>query len=178
MVVPFRGMRTGGRDLPPTTSRSLWHSPHRRMPRRQSAHRTDYGCRWRSFQHWPDNFCLSIMRNPGVRQLVFFRSAKGPRIAQWTKWTEWLYPVPRKGKPSPNERRGQLLQPGARRGIFMVPEKGLEPPHPCGHMDLNHACLPISPLRHGIALEILLHPGAICQFLCWAGAFRGFSHVP
>gem|GEM_PF-1623659 len=30
----------------------------------------------------------------------------------------------------------------------MVPEKGLEPPRPCEHMDLNHACLPISPLRH------------------------------
>ena len=31
----------------------------------------------------------------------------------------------------------------------MVPEKGLEPPRPRGHMVLNHACLPISPLRHG-----------------------------
>ena len=24
----------------------------------------------------------------------------------------------------------------------MVPEKGLEPPHACAYMDLNHACLP------------------------------------
>ena len=30
----------------------------------------------------------------------------------------------------------------------MVPEKGLEPPRPRRHMVLNHACLPISPLRH------------------------------
>jgi exosortase/archaeosortase family protein len=30
----------------------------------------------------------------------------------------------------------------------MVPEKGLEPSRPCEHMDLNHACLPIPPLRH------------------------------
>ena len=30
----------------------------------------------------------------------------------------------------------------------MVPEKGLEPPRACAHMVLNHACLPISPLRH------------------------------
>ena len=30
----------------------------------------------------------------------------------------------------------------------MVPKKGLEPPHPCGYMDLNHARLPIPPLRH------------------------------
>jgi hypothetical protein len=31
----------------------------------------------------------------------------------------------------------------------MVPKKGLEPPRPCGHMDLNHARLPIPPLRQG-----------------------------
>jgi hypothetical protein len=30
---------------------------------------------------------------------------------------------------------------------LMVPKKGLEPPHPCGYMDLNHARLPIPPLR-------------------------------
>ena len=30
---------------------------------------------------------------------------------------------------------------------FLVPKKGLEPPHPCGYMDLNHARLPIPPLR-------------------------------
>ena len=29
----------------------------------------------------------------------------------------------------------------------LVPKKGLEPPRPCGHMDLNHARLPIPPLR-------------------------------
>ena len=33
-------------------------------------------------------------------------------------------------------------------GLSMVPEKGLEPPRACAHMVLNHACLPISPLRH------------------------------
>ena len=31
----------------------------------------------------------------------------------------------------------------------LVPKKGLEPPHPCGYMDLNHARLPIPPLRRG-----------------------------
>ena len=31
--------------------------------------------------------------------------------------------------------------------ISVVPKKGLEPPHPCGYMDLNHARLPIPPLR-------------------------------
>jgi hypothetical protein len=34
-------------------------------------------------------------------------------------------------------------------GIILVPKKGLEPPHPCEYMDLNHARLPIPPLRHG-----------------------------
>jgi hypothetical protein len=31
-----------------------------------------------------------------------------------------------------------------------VPKGGLEPPHPCEYMDLNHARLPIPPLRHGV----------------------------
>ncbi len=30
----------------------------------------------------------------------------------------------------------------------MVPKKGLEPPLPCENMDLNHARLPVPPLRH------------------------------
>ena len=33
----------------------------------------------------------------------------------------------------------------------LVPKGGLEPPHPCEYMDLNHARLPIPPLRHGVA---------------------------
>jgi hypothetical protein len=33
----------------------------------------------------------------------------------------------------------------------LVPKKGLEPPHPCEYMDLNHARLPIPPLRHGLS---------------------------
>ena len=35
----------------------------------------------------------------------------------------------------------------------VVPKKGLEPPHPCGYMDLNHARLPIPPLRLGKCRE-------------------------
>ena len=34
----------------------------------------------------------------------------------------------------------------------LVPKKGLEPPHPCEYVDLNHARLPIPPLRHKRAL--------------------------
>ena len=33
----------------------------------------------------------------------------------------------------------------------LVPKKGLEPPHPCEYMDLNHARLPIPPLRHYVS---------------------------
>ena len=35
----------------------------------------------------------------------------------------------------------------------LVPKKGLEPPHPCEYVDLNHARLPIPPLRHGTQIQ-------------------------
>jgi hypothetical protein len=38
---------------------------------------------------------------------------------------------------------------------FLVPKKGLEPPHPCEYMDLNHARLPIPPLRHSKIQRVL-----------------------
>src|SRR5690349_13948166 len=40
-----------------------------------------------------------------------------------------------------------MLAASLRMTTVMVPKKGLEPPHPCGYMDLNHARLPIPPLR-------------------------------
>ena len=42
------------------------------------------------------------------------------------------------------------IQPVVRTGPekILVPKGGLEPPHPCEYMDLNHARLPIPPLRH------------------------------
>src|ERR1700721_1009757 len=42
----------------------------------------------------------------------------------------------------------------------MVPKKGLEPPHPYGYMDLNHARLPIPPLRQKVTLGYAAHSGA------------------
>ncbi len=44
---------------------------------------------------------------------------------------------------SPEQR---MSYPGLSNSL--VPKKGLEPPHPCEYMDLNHARLPIPPLRH------------------------------
>ena len=39
--------------------------------------------------------------------------------------------------------------------IILVPKKGLEPPHPCEYVDLNHARLPIPPLRHSYRFNAL-----------------------
>jgi hypothetical protein len=47
-------------------------------------------------------------------------------------------------KRQPPQRKGELNW----REVRLVPKKGLEPPHPCEYMDLNHARLPIPPLRH------------------------------
>jgi hypothetical protein len=44
---------------------------------------------------------------------------------------------------------------------YLVPKKGLEPPHPCEYVDLNHARLPIPPLRHLLEVQqALLNPAA------------------
>src|ERR1035437_4943798 len=42
----------------------------------------------------------------------------------------------------------------------MVPKKGLEPPHPCEYVDLNHARLPIPPLRHETQVQRTAEPAA------------------
>jgi hypothetical protein len=44
---------------------------------------------------------------------------------------------------------------------IMVPKKGLEPPHPCGYMDLNHARLPIPPLRRVTFRSVAPLAGAV-----------------
>ena len=54
--------------------------------------------------------------------------------------------VPGIEKEPPSE---QVLGGSWSRNEEVVPERGLEPPRGCPHMVLNHACLPISPLRHG-----------------------------
>ena len=43
----------------------------------------------------------------------------------------------------------------------LVPKKGLEPPHPCEYVDLNHARLPIPPLRHGTCSVLSTEQAAI-----------------
>src|SRR3982074_935131 len=42
---------------------------------------------------------------------------------------------------------------------ILVPSKGLEPPHPCGYMDLNHARLPIPPRWPGYDCGSFRHFG-------------------
>jgi hypothetical protein len=48
------------------------------------------------------------------------------------------------------DQKGDLQNGPIRKSLIikLVPKKGLEPPHPCEYMDLNHARLPIPPLRH------------------------------
>src|ERR1039458_8122122 len=43
----------------------------------------------------------------------------------------------------------------------MVPKKGLEPPHPCEYVDLNHARLPIPPLRHSTQVQHFAEQAAV-----------------
>ena len=55
--------------------------------------------------------------------------------------------------------------------VILVPKKGLEPPHPCEYVDLNHARLPIPPLRHERALKHVAPEQAATSSL--ANADRG-----
>src|SRR5271166_1415842 len=55
---------------------------------------------------------------------------------------------------------------------ILVPKKGLEPPHPCGYMDLNHARLPIPPLRHGWKRVLTINSLFRKQAYCTSGLAR------
>ena len=46
--------------------------------------------------------------------------------------------------------------------LLLVPSKGLEPPHPCEYMDLNHARLPIPP-RWQVDFHCSGDPSSPCQ---------------
>jgi hypothetical protein len=56
-----------------------------------------------------------------------------------------------------------------------VPKKGLEPPHPCEYVDLNHARLPIPPLRHNTQSRRLLPVRQHLQVSQMSGAV---SNIP
>ena len=60
--------------------------------------------------------------------------------------------------------------------VILVPKKGLEPPHPCEYVDLNHARLPIPPLRHETALKRVAPEQAATLSL--ANAERGVKFRP
>src|SRR4051812_16834746 len=55
---------------------------------------------------------------------------------------------PAKSNQPLNTKSLQRCRDSASRFVYLVPKKGLEPPHPCEYVDLNHARLPIPPLRH------------------------------
>ena len=70
-------------------------------------------------------------------------------------------------------------QPYAVQGFkSLVPKKGLEPPHPCEYMDLNHARLPIPPLRHGyqqIPWKFLVREFTFSPAGCWTAAVASLA---
>src|SRR5579884_3825900 len=70
-----------------------------------------------------------------------FTGAKEPS-SRFSRPQLWLVGV--ENRP---ERCFAVSSKVGKRTELMVPKKGLEPPHPCGYMDLNHARLPIPPLR-------------------------------
>jgi hypothetical protein len=47
---------------------------------------------------------------------------------------------------------------------LMVPSKGLEPPHPCEYVDLNHARLPIPPRWQQSFIVLALQGGGHGDF--------------
>ena len=73
--------------------------------------------------------------------------------------SRWPRPTGRADSPRRQHKvSARLIGHGRVRGeaevnhlIHLVPKRGLEPRHPCGHMALNLARLPIPPLRHGRA---------------------------
>src|SRR5579884_1633421 len=74
-----------------------------------------------------------------------FTGAKEPS-SRFSRPQLWLVGV--ENRP---ERCFAVSSKVGKRTKLLVPKKGLEPPHPCGYMDLNHARLPIPPLRHEAA---------------------------
>src|SRR5437870_5007597 len=48
----------------------------------------------------------------------------------------------------------------------LVPERGLEPPRPCDHCDLNAARLPVPPLGHECEKASSSVAGAACNEAC------------
>ena len=87
----------------------------------------------------------------GAAGLGAARRRRRTRQSQPAVPASFQLPGERAHKINTRDRRGDRLKAGARRNrlILVVPKGGLEPPHPCGHMTLNHARLPIPPLRRG-----------------------------
>src|SRR5690625_1439254 len=75
-----------------------------------------------------------------------------------------------KESPAAERERGlqaaqeKILRNANSGGFYVVPKVGLEPTQPCGHMTLNHARLPIPPLRQ--------KRGVPSEGICSRGPFR------
>jgi hypothetical protein len=104
---------------------------------------------------WRSLDCAIWMASATSRTWPFFRRSEGSRVhgQGFQPQTAFSRPPlePVCGQESEGQRRGEPageIRSAAKEfgsEEILVPSKGLEPPHPCGYMDLNHARLPIPP---------------------------------
>ena len=84
-------------------------------------------------------------------------------MMEMRRWNEGQKKKPGDGN-SPNENfpgAGTVRMPEERPCAdfdVLVPKRGLEPPHPCEYVDLNHARLPIPPFRLNFITDQEMHP--------------------
>ena len=57
----------------------------------------------------------------------------------------------------PTTSSSRTMRASQLRHTPMVPKRGVEPPRPIGHMALNHARLPIPPLRLTIIIAVIYY---------------------
>jgi hypothetical protein len=92
-------------------------------------------------------------KNPAVLQEWHLRFALTYPVHRSIPEDKTSQNLPSLQRPQPRYEMQHSPMMGSNGKKMMVPKKGLEPPHPCGYMDLNHARLPIPPLRQVTALR-------------------------
>ena len=107
----------------------------------------------------PFAFVLNVKRLKGDRAIELapgctLRRAKGSEISFIREWVAKYigatsHDIWEARPPKPGTKSVDL----SKLCRFLVPKKGLEPPHPCEYVDLNHARLPIPPLRHETQIQ-------------------------
>ena len=150
----FRGDRASGWALP-AAGRGPRHIPASTGAARGRAQAGTVRCLGPGIgRRRPDRLSVEPPPRPGaVRRLSEPGHPSGPRSSGTGGLSAGADAPGRRGHrrarvlsascPAAIKSRGGRRRPADCRGA----EGGLEPPHPCGHMTLNHARLPIPPLR-------------------------------